>query len=253
MSFSQDHAKRKGAAKKRATDACKLFESSHDQVYKNLDTDKQVKDADRTHLVDRWLGVSGPTAESLTTAYEGVCREKQQKGRRRPEARAHVLGHSLPRAKLEGHIRSADKKGAPVLGRVEEARAVVDHILKSPPHRQKKLMARAGLSDYQMWSHYDKAHPASPYEGIAPDKHELRRRLGLGHLDLATDTLLLVSHQLVDDMEPHFPTTFDSETNPHFVPGGHTVPLDGPRKDGFPEVVHDAISGSEIAALTEAL
>ncbi len=79
----------------------------------------------------------------------------------------------------------------------------------------------------------------------------MHRRLGLGHIDLTREVLLVLGHRLPGGITPHTPTTFDAETSEYYRPGGSTKPLSGPDADGMPEVVHDPITGDQLALAVE--
>jgi len=94
-----------------------------------------------------------------------------------------------------------------------------------------------------MWSFYDRRARQEPFRRIGRKAGDLHRRLGLGHIDLSEEQLLVFSCRLPTGTPGHVPTAFDAKLGAFFRPGGRTKPLKGPDNHGMPEVVHDPVTG----------
>lgn len=230
----------------------KTLETQCPNVVQNLRDDPHIADAVREELLAELLGCNPADAASLSATFEAFCRNgKRQIGPRDAIAETSTLGHCMPRSKLEGQIGSTGASASPLKPKWLSPSSVVDRILRSDLDRQRKRLRLIHLSKRQMWSFYDADALDQPFRNVGTSASELRRRLGLGRLDLSAIELLTVVHQLSDDIIPHTPTTFDGQISEYYQCGGRSRPLAAPYNDGLPEVVHDPVTGGHLAARIE--
>lgn len=175
----------------------------------------------------------------------GFCRSHQRLGPAIPDQPAFSFGHVMTRKRLADRLASVSDPTSPHTLTNRATDPAVDAIIGADLDRQRFELEDLMLSAYQMWSFYQAATPLEPYAGVDRRGPELRRRLGLG--SCAPDAEFLhCSLHLGTMPRAHRPTTFDSDLNPYFRPGGQTRPLDG-ADDGLPEAVHEPVAGDRLA------
>jgi hypothetical protein len=259
------------------------------QVRLNFDKDENIDASKRRALLKAASMCQKPdNPAEINKAYQKFCWKRQQQGPKPPQLAPGLLvrhimkripclwhalarflgpgtlvGNVMKRTDFETHFYTSTSnpfsghtsRNWPPTSTVDilldpkTGLALQRRMLRSPdPQLQVKLMP---LSRHQMWSFYDPASPAAPFGNLGKGAKEIRRRLGLGHVPIG-ERLLLFSFRLPPEVSAHVPTAFDAELNPFFRPGGRTCPLNGPPKEGLPEVVHQPLTAEALALRIEA-
>ena len=223
----------------RADEILQTLRRSVARGLENLESDPLIDDPMRAAFVEALLRAS--TGQWLEVALE-FCRAGLRHGpprARRPEQ----FGHAIPVRNLEKRL---PKSGASGLVWGSDG-AALEALLRRDLEGQKRYLANFHLAQHQMWSFHQDGHPDDPFHAVSTRSHELRRRLGLGHV-APEHALAWCAHVPPASLGVHLPTTLDSDLNPWFRPGGRSQPLSG--DDGLPEVVHESVG---VEALTQPL
>jgi len=237
------------------------FKADPDRIYKNLDCDPLIpntpapsgKPVSRLELLDELLGSGPPPKPGLHGALNRFCHAHKKEGPEDPEARDRALGRAWRFEKLNGqfvHDTELDW---------EEHGVSLEEIIRTYDLGQQRERLREVLLAGPctvMWSFYDGADPADPFHSFSGERAELVDRLGMGEDESPAHVVVKWGHRLPDGVKPFIPTAWDGGVNrPYWHPGGKTWPLSANNggtgrftdNDGLPEVVHDPITGSELA------
>lgn len=230
------------------------------RIYDNLDSDELIEDigesgkpATRPQFLGELLD-SGPppVGEPLKTAAIAFCREHKQEGPEDSAARERTLGRVWDVPKLALQFKFGKS-----ISLAESTAQVNDIVAHCDLDQQRELLADVLLAPKLMWSFYDATNEQQPFAGLSEGRAALVDRLGLGEYEQAGVELIRWSHTLPSVVEPHTPTAWDGGARrPYWFPGGRTRPLSadgrgtgqyGP-EEGQPEVVHDPVTGAQLAA-----
>ena len=220
--------------------ACAIFNERYGKILINIDTDIFINDLQRERLLNQLLTVNPTSITAVESKILSFCQSHQGFG---PEIRIQenlVLGHIMPRAKLQKRLEIHTQESGFVLG---ASAATVASLLRKDYQNQKRMIRFVYFSDFHMWSFFSDRSPADPFHVVSIKSDALRRRLGLGHLG-PSEELLYFAHMLRPDQKAKVPTAFDAGLNTYFRPGGRTQPLTGRR--GVSEAVHPPILGNQI-------
>jgi hypothetical protein len=222
--------------------ALATFRTTHPQVFANLDEDGNIEQGYREELLGQLLNAHPHDLGVVRSKMESFCRSHQGLGTENAAARHADLGHVEDRSKTERALASVARPTSGVTVK-DSGALVIDKIVRLDLAGQRRLLKGFWLSKYQMWSFYRPRTRNDPFQGLSLRARSLRRRLGLGQIDPTTPLLLWV-HQLRSDQVARTPTTFDSEINEFYRPGGKTQPLTG--SGGLNEVVHPPVTGDQL-------
>jgi len=180
------------------------------------------------------------------------CHDHKQEGNEDATAYGRVLGRVFPFAKLE----KLYLRGKPASLR---RRSRLRDLIGRPALRKQKVELGSTELGYKLsWSFYDPNHPGDPFRSFDRGAANMIDRLGLGKELRDSEELVKWGHWLPTGAKAHTPTAWDGGAdNPWWYPGGRTRPLSADRggthdpnigqDDGLPEVVHDPLTGSELA------
>lgn len=225
-----------------------VFQSEFTQAFANIDADSNISDSARESLLQEWVNNGSKVPTEIESAFDDFCRNgKKKAGPLDRTAQGSTLGHTMTRRKLENWFGSAGSPTSPLtLGTGPSLAPSVDRFLRDDVDTQRRKLPRTPPPMPLMWSFYDPSSIDDPFRLIGENKIHLHDRLGLGHIGLSTNDLLIFAHKLTDDIQAHTPTTFDAEISEYYRPGGITEPLTGSYGPGMPEVIHDPVSRAHL-------
>jgi len=209
-----------------------------------LASDRQLEDGKKIEFLDLLDNKRETDIDSLIDVVRRFSRANQRISAPLNHKRdSHLFGHAMSVERFEEqlikdpHTPFNDTTNTPA----KSLRRFFSYTLE----RQKRLLQRVKLSPFQMWCFYDEDQPAAPFTKVLTTSDNLRRQLGLGHLDI-NKPMIWCSFDFKISSPPHTPTTFDAEFNEFFRTGGKSLPLDG-ASDGVFEAVHEGVTGEALS------
>ncbi|MBM4034952.1 MAG: hypothetical protein FJ291_24680 [Planctomycetes bacterium] len=237
------------------------FPADPDRVFNNMDSDSLVPDlpepgkpASRLALLDELRKKSPlPTTVEDKGAVKDFCRAHKQEGPKDTAAAGSVLGRVWPFGKLDALFKQKGK-----VANLRLSSGLRDLIKNPSLRQQQEKLAGTPLGDQLMWSFYDPTDEHDPFRSFGGGSDTMVDRLGLGKDWNVRHDLVKWGHRLPAGIAAHTATAWDGGAeNPYWYPGGRTLPLSadggGTRdpsighSDGLPEVVHDPVTGSQLA------
>lgn len=229
----------------------------HDRMVHNLLAETQFTAAD----VDALLGLLHALAASGAEIPEICARLKQfcvadDRGERRTlrgrpaQIGRAVLGRVCGMSRFARLLAQAEHHTDE-----QEARAAIRAMLQTQPENYPQEWQRYPLGRHAMWSTLDETG-GRPFR----DARSAGELLGLLGLDPHQDgeVLLLFEYRLPAEVVSRVPSFFDAyvaewnawfRVSAHEAPFGRTRPVGDREARGVPEVIHDVITASALAAL----
>ncbi len=183
----------------------------------------------------------------------------QGAGAQSPKARIPIAALTFGRviAKQQYfHIRFGARSTGAIPEYMQEAH--LRQLLDSTFDEQRNMLHRTDLGRFKMWSTFA---PVSrdPFDGIPEQATSFRAAFGLDeHPNPAADEMLVLQYSLPSGIEARIPTVCDAYAGPswpaYFLPArpraahGFTDTWIGSGMRPRPEVVHEVITGSTLAA-----
>ncbi|HEX3760979.1 MAG TPA: hypothetical protein VHW23_19930 [Kofleriaceae bacterium] len=230
----------------------------HDRMFHNLLAESQFSAADIAELLEllHALAAQGASIDEVCGRLREFCTASPSGTRRtlrgrRAQVGAETLGRVMPLstfARLLVRARYHTDE--------EEAQFAIRAMLGARPEDYTIDWRSYPLGSYAIWSTFDEAG-GRPFGDDLPSAAELLERLGL-EPKYDGDLLLVLEYRLPADVTSRVPSFCDAyvgrewnawfRVSAHEAPFGRTRPVGAREARGAPEVIHDVITASALAA-----